>query len=84
MHLLNIYSDMQHTAIIWLSRNIARLPPVSELIAIQSGLTVTMSCCDCLIIYVFTDLLSAVQNTTNIFRHSSQGVSLDICCKLSQ
>ena len=29
MHLLNVYSDAQHTAITWLSRNIARLPPVS-------------------------------------------------------
>ena len=44
-----------------------------ELIAIQSGLTVAMSRHDCLTIYVFTDLLSAIWNTTNIFRHSSKG-----------
>ena len=29
MRLLNVYSNAQHTAITWLSRNIAHLPPVS-------------------------------------------------------
>jgi len=29
MHLLNVYSNAQHTAITWLARNIAQLLPVS-------------------------------------------------------
>ena len=29
LHLLNVYSDAQHTAITWLARNHARLPAVS-------------------------------------------------------
>jgi len=50
----------------------------------QSGLTVATSSHNCLTIYVFTDLLRVIQNSTNVFRHSSQGVFLNICCKLSQ
>jgi len=56
----------------------------AELIAIRSGLSVATRRPEAMTIYVFSDSHSAIRKATNVFRHSSQGVSLDICRDLSR
>ena len=55
----------------------------AELIAIRSGLSVATRRPEAMTIYVFSDSHSAIQMATNVFRHLSQGVSLDIYRDLS-
>jgi len=47
--------------------------------AIQAGLSVATRRPEAQSIYVFSDLHSAIWKVTNVFRHSGQGISLEIC-----
>ena len=51
----------------------------AELMAIRAGLSVATRCPEAQSIYVFSDSHSAIRKATNVFRHSGQGISLEIC-----
>jgi len=47
--------------------------------AIRAGLSMATRCPEAQSIYVFSDSHSTIRKATNVFRHSGQGISLEIC-----